>query len=309
MTQEWRLPPIFDIGPVAETRALAGGNFYSWGPEKMNHGPALNYGDGYGVLCAVLDTAGAKNHKDLPDAIEYKIWTGESSGFDGNGHGSHVWGTVFEWAPKADFAIHKVLTNGGSGSTTGIANAIRHLTKRWISEWRDKKYGFLIISMSLGGGFSADIDNAMKDAVAAGIIFSCAAGNSGNGGVDHPGNSKFTAMSVAAIDSNFNVANFSSRGPQVTICMPGVNINSTWPGDTYRSISGTSMATPAATGLAACALSTVLDKTEFYRDQLNYQMWVKQSCKDLGTPGRDTSYGEGVPVPTEWVYMRPFRFV
>lgn len=301
--QEWDIPPYTIDDPPSPVRATR----WSWGPDKLKLPEAHQYGQGENTVVCVLDTAGGLDHKDLPAPVDTKIFTGETSKWSsGADHGHHVTGTIHEWSPKADLAIYKVLKNNGSGSTTGIAAAIRHVIKMWNGGWRDK-YAFCIISMSLGGGYSADIDNAMRDAAAAGIIIVCAAGNSGNKGADHPGNSKFSYATVGALDQNLNVASFSSRGPEVTVAFPGVNIVSTAPGNNFATLSGSSMSTPAIAGMSASALSTMPHRTDL-RDIRNYQAWLHSNCQDLGTPGKDNSYGHGVPIPVKLVDTTMWRF-
>lgn len=301
---DWQLPWHRYEGGPEDLRSLIKG--WSYGPELVGLNPTLAAARGEGVVCCVLDTASDTVHRELPSRVDSRIFTGESSGVDKNGHSTHVAGTIHEWAEGADLALYKVLKDSGSGSTTGIANAIKYVTHRWVTDWRDKKYVFCLVNMSLGGSYSADIDNAMREGVAEGVLYFCAAGNSGASGVDHPGNSKFSAATVAAIDQNLNAASFSSRGPQVTVALPGVGIVSTWPNNQFRSLSGTSMATPACCGLAAVWLSSMPTRKDL-RDYRNFQVALHGACRDLGVPGRDNTFGAGLPIPDKLVDMRPWR--
>ncbi len=300
---DWFLPPVIIEDEPSDFRTLK----WSWGPDKLKLSETNDAAQGEGVLVCVLDTAGQLDHRELPKPIDQRIFTGESSGFDQNAHGSHVSGTIHEWSPKSDLAIYKVLRNNGSGSTTGIANAIRYVTHKWVNEWRDKDYAFVIVNMSLGGSFAQDIDNAMRDGVEQGVLYICAAGNSGNSGTDHPGNSRFSALTVGAFDNQLRPASFSSRGPAVNIAMPGVNINSTIPNNRFQTMSGTSMATPGASGLVARMLSS-RPQDRYLRDYRNLQPFIYERCQDLHTPGRDTATGFGFPIPSKVVDFTPYRF-
>lgn len=222
---------------------------------------------GNGVRVAVLDTGFDAGHPDFVgrDITTESFVPGEDS-HDGHGHGTHCIGTScgprslpdargYGVAPGASIYAGKVLGSDGSGSDSGILAGI---------DWA-LQHDCHIISMSLG----ADVREVHPPYVAAGrralergTLIVAAAGNnaqrsSGNPGfVGAPANSPYI-MSVAALDSTLNVANFSARtlpgrGGQVDISGPGVNVYSSWPmPKRYNTISGTSMATPHVAGVAA----------------------------------------------------------
>ena len=106
--------------------------------------------------------------------------------------------------------------------------------------------------MSLGGGISQALDDAVFNASQGGVLFALAAGNETDDANNHSparvnGPNIFT---VSAMDRNDTWASFSNFGnPPVDYCMPGVGILSTWIGDGYNTISGTSMATPHMAGV------------------------------------------------------------
>ena len=110
-----------------------------------------------------------------------------------------------------------------------------------------------VISMSLGGTFSQATNDAVAEAVSAGIFAAVAAGNDGKDARNYSPASEPTAFTVGASDSNDAKASFSNFGPALDIFAPGVNIKSAWIGSTSstNTISGTSMATPHVAGLAA----------------------------------------------------------
>ncbi|WP_026691136.1 S8 family peptidase [Alteribacter aurantiacus] len=213
---------------------------------------------GQGVRVAVLDTGIDANHSDLNVYGGHSVfsnWPESSPYYDGDGHGTHVAGTVAALnnsigvlgvAPSARLYAVKVLDSNGNGSYSGIAQGI---------EWSVNN-GMDIINMSLGGSQHSSILQAYSDyAYNQGVLLVAAAGNSGNASgtgdsVNFP--AKYNSvMAVAAVDWNNNRASFSSTGPTVEIAAPGVNIQSTFPGNTYRSLNGTSMASPHVAGVAA----------------------------------------------------------
>src|SRR5262249_54153195 len=134
-------------------------------------------------------------------------------------------------APESKLLVVKVLGDSGSGSTSGINAGI---------DWAIAQ-GADVISMSLGGP-SPDAASraAVGRAVAAGVIVVAAAGNDGPGAdtVGYPGGYP-EVIACGALDSNLTVASFSSRGPQVYICGPGVNCRSCYPGSRFATMSGT----------------------------------------------------------------------
>jgi subtilisin family serine protease len=252
--------------------------------------------DGTGVVVAVNDTAGEANHPFLPKQIAGRIFTGESSPRDGNGHGTHCMGIVISVAPKAKLVVAKVLSNGGSGSTTGI-NAGRV----WAAE-----QGADVISESLGDGGGPPIQNdltAFDRAYAAGASICCAAlGNAGYNGsgstIGRPGSYSNHNHGIAAIQSDWRtIAGFSSGGPQARFASPGAGIISCRPGSGWVSMSGTSMATPWQAGLYALIISW--RRGLGMRDMRGPKEWAEffttnNLTVDLGSPGWDARYGNGL---------------
>jgi thermitase len=210
---------------------------------------------------------------------------------DGNGHGTHVAGTIGALtnngvgvsgvAFNTTFSVCKGLTDAGSGSTSGIASCIRYL--------KDK--GAKVISMSLGGGSSTALQQAVQYAWqnGAGSLLVAAAGNDGNATLNYPA-AYPEVVSVAATDRNDARASFSNANADVEVAAPGVDIVSTWStSDTaYNTISGTSMATPHAAGVAALIAQRFPAATgQQLRDRL------AAATDDLGAAGRDAQFGIG----------------
>ena len=245
----------------------------------------------------IMDTGYTLNHPDLPSSgVTGDDRAGNNSTGnwynDGNGHGTHVAGTIAAIGgngqgvvgvnPSGTLGIHIVKVfkddgNWGYGSNLVIA------VEQCVAA------GSNVISMSLGGGGSSSAEqSAFNSANAQGVLSIAAAGNSGNSSLSYPA-SYNSVMSVAAVDSSGNKASFSQYNSQVEIAAPGVGVNSTWNNGGYNSISGTSMATPHVSGVAALIWSHYPScSNQKVRDAMN------QSAEDKGSPGRDTSYGYGI---------------
>ncbi|MET9925236.1 MULTISPECIES: S8 family serine peptidase [unclassified Streptomyces] len=227
--------------------------------------------DGKGTKVAVLDTGIDAGHPDVKDRIvaSCSFIPGEEVE-DRNGHGTHVASTIAGSgaasdgadkgvAPAADLLVGKVLSDEGSGADSGIIAAM---------EWA-KAEGADVVSMSLGSPVPDDGGDPMSQAVDSlsadgGPLFVIAAGNAyGAGTIGSPGSAE-KALTIAAVDKRDGRADFSSMGPLVRshglkpdLSAPGVDINAaasqSVPGaeGPYRSMSGTSMATPHVAGAAA----------------------------------------------------------
>ena len=214
-------------------------------------------------VVAVIDTGVEYTHPDLaanmwqkPDgSYGWDFVNNDNNPIDDNGHGTHVAGTIgavanngigvvgVSW--QARIMAVKFLNAGGSGSD---ANAIAAIN--WA---RDN--GATIMNASWGGGpKSQSLSNAIN---ACNCLFVAAAGNSGNSKVNYPAGYPLTnILSVAATDHNDALATFSSYGSTwVDLAAPGVNVLSTYRGGGYRTMSGTSMAAPHVTGVAALLLA------------------------------------------------------
>ncbi len=214
--------------------------------------------DGTGKTAWIIDTGIDLTHPDLNvDATRgFSAFTsGKDAGFnDGNGHGSHVAGTVAAKnntigvvgvAPNAKVVPVKVLSSRGSGSNSGVIAGVD-----WVAA--NGQPGDAA-NMSLGGGISAALDQAVINASnSSGVKFALAAGNeSTNANNSSPARVNGpNIVTISAHDTNNNFASFSNYGnPPVDFCAPGVSIKSTWKDGGYNTISGTSMATPHVCGL------------------------------------------------------------
>ena len=172
---------------------------------------------------------------------------------DGNGHGTHVAGTiaainntigVIGVAPGATVIPVKVLDSRGSGSYSGVIAGVDHVGA-------NGKSGD-VANMSLGGPVSQALDDAVLAASNKGIKFALAAGNeSTNANNSSPARvNGANIVTISAMNSSDSWASFSNYGnPPVDYAAPGVSIKSTWKGGGYNTISGTSMAAPHAAGV------------------------------------------------------------
>lgn len=203
----------------------------------------------------VIDTGVDLDHDDLNVDTQRStsFVSGEPTADDGNGHGTHVAGTiaaldnnidVIGVAPGATVVGVKVLSSSGSGSTAGVIDGIDYVAAN--ASPGD------VANMSLGGGVSSALDNAVANAASNGIYFAVAAGNSSQDANNSSparvnGSNIYT---ISAIDNADSFASFSNYGnPPVDYAAPGVDIKSLWKNNGTNTISGTSMASPHAAGV------------------------------------------------------------
>ncbi|MDX6761680.1 S8 family serine peptidase [Streptomyces sp. F8] len=234
----------------------------SWGLDRIDQ--AATAGDqkytypdsgGEGVTAYVIDTGVRVTHKDFGgratsgfDAID-----NDESADDGNGHGTHVAGTIagaaHGVAKKARIVAVRVLDDNGSGTTEQVVAGID-----WVTQ---NHSGPSVANMSLGGGADQALDAAVKRAVDAGVSFAVAAGNeSSDAGQGSPSRVP-EALTVASSTEDDRQSDFSNFGSVVDLYAPGSEITSAWnDSDTgVKTISGTSMASPHVAGAAALYLA------------------------------------------------------
>ncbi|MEX0850458.1 MAG: S8 family peptidase [Gaiellaceae bacterium] len=233
-----------------------------WGIDKIDADiSSTKAGDGTGAITNVnvyiIDTGVDTGHADLTVVGHVNFATGPNK--DCHGHGTHVAGTVAAEdntqdvvgvAPGAPITGVKVLGCGGSGSTSGVIKGID-----WVTANAKKP---AIANMSLGGGASTALDDAVKNSANSGVFYAVAAGNSGADACNYSPARAGThngVTTVAATDSNDNEASFSNFGNCVDIWAPGVSVLSTRKGGGTTTFSGTSMASPHVGGGGALYLS------------------------------------------------------
>lgn len=238
-----------------------------WGMERIRLRGALSSADGSNSYVFILDS-GINPHEDLLENLDTKLFYNAvtnqvGSAPDDNGHGTHVAGTigavansigVIGVAPKTKLVGIKFLRANGSGS---LYDAIRGLN--YVSNvCESKRIKVCIVNNSWGGGaFSPSLYAAIKHLTDIGGLFIAAAGNEGDNNdvaFHYPGSYDLpNIISVAAIGKDGKLAYFSNYGKKtVDVAAPGVNILSTsYQNNSYIGESGTSMATPHVSGIAA----------------------------------------------------------
>ena len=224
-----------------------------WGIDRVQAPKAWKVTRGKGVKVAVIDTGIDPEHPDMRVLGGYNAVDPALSFKDDHGHGSHVAGTIAALdngkgvvgvAPEASLYGVKVLDASGRGTYAAIIAGIQ-----WAAE-----NGMVIANMSLGGSQgTAALQDSIRAANAMGMTIIAAAGNNG-GKVGYPAAYPET-ITIAAAHKGDGIASFSSRGPEIDFISPGVDIPSTFKNGGYKTLSGTSMASPHAAGLAALAVA------------------------------------------------------
>ncbi|WP_426362181.1 S8 family serine peptidase [Streptomyces sp. E-08] len=234
----------------------------SWGLDRIDQAETAGddkytYPDagGEGVTAYVIDTGVRITHQDFGGraAHGFDAVDNDDTADDGNGHGTHVAGTIAGTshgvAKKARIVAVRVLDDNGSGTTEQVVAGIDWVTKNHS--------GPSVANMSLGGGADEALDAAVQRAIASGVTFAVAAGNeSSDAGQGSPSRVP-EALTVASSTKDDEQSDFSNFGAVVDLYAPGSEITSDWnDSDTgVKTISGTSMATPHVTGAAALYLA------------------------------------------------------
>jgi aqualysin 1 len=234
-----------------------------WGIDRIDADISSTLaGNGSGAVSNVngyiIDTGIDTSHADLNVVGHVKFASGPNT--DCHGHGTHVAGTVAAAdntldvvgvAPGMPLTGVKVLGCSGSGSTSGVIKGVDWVTANAVKP--------AIANMSLGGGVSTSLDNAVKASANSGVFYSIAAGNSGTDACTSSPARAGThngVMTTAATDNSDREASFSNFGGCVDIWAPGVGILSTRRGGGTTTLSGTSMAAPHVGGTGALYLSS-----------------------------------------------------
>ena len=313
---------------------------WQWGPAQIHAPDAWDMVTGRpDIVLALIDTGADMDHSDLvgqfwvnadevpgngiDDDANGKVddihgWRfgrdaegnpNESNNLDDDhGHGTHVAGIAaaagnnglgiagIAWGCR--LMIVKVLDANGDGLESDVASALVYAADN----------GARIANLSLGGDIDSSLmRDAVKYASENGVLVVAAAGNN-NGAVLYPAAYE-PVLAVAASDANDERAPYSSHGPEVDLTAPGSGIYSTCVGDQYCGKSGTSMATPHVSGLAALIWSRYSDYTAAQVRQA-----LIDSVQDMGTPGWDEYTGWGridawraiSGTSASWVFYVPF---
>ncbi|WP_091837096.1 S8 family serine peptidase [Marininema halotolerans] len=229
-----------------------------YGPQIIQADKAWDTTMGNGARIAIVDTGVQADHPDLKGKVVngHDFVDNDNISQDGNGHGTHCAGIaaatannntgIAGVAPKAEIYAVRVLDNNGSGSLDNVANGIISAADNNAD----------VISLSLGALSGAStLKDAINYAWNKGSVVVAAAGNNGTFLPSYPAYYS-NAIAVAATDSKDKKASYSQWGSWwVDIAAPGSDVYSTFKGNTYASLSGTSMATPHVAGVAGLLAS------------------------------------------------------
>ena len=241
-----------------------------------------------GVKAYIIDTGIRLSHSEFGGrAIDgYDAVDGALPAADCNGHGTHVAGTVggstYGVAKGVTLVAVRVLNCQGSGTNSGVIAGIDWVTGNHAAGQP------AVANMSLGGGASTAIDDAVRRSIADGVTYAIASGNSN---VDACSSSPARVAEAITVNSSTSTdarSSFSNYGTCTDIFAPGSSITSAWySSDTAtNTISGTSMATPHVAGVAALYLAT---------DTAASPATVWTVIRDSSTLNKITSAGSGSP--------------
>jgi subtilisin family serine protease len=241
---------------------------------------------GAGVHFYGIDTGINLTHVDLSGrvGVGFDAVTPGGNANDCNGHGTHTAttaaGTSFGVAKGATVHPIRVLDCSGSGTVAGVIAGVDFVTQNHVNP--------AVANMSLGGGISTALDQAVTASVASGVVYAIAAGNN-NGNACNTSPARVpSALTVAASTRTDARASFSNFGSCVDIFAPGVGITAGWIGSNTATmtISGTSMATPHVAGVAMLFLEANPTATPTQ---------VANAINTNATTGLITSAGTGTP--------------
>ena len=282
--------------PTSEYNAAAG-----WSHRNIKDKAAYDLGlFGGGVKVGVVDTGILLSHSEFAGRIakSYSYVTGNTTGNDDQGHGTHVAGIIaaaangvgsMGVAPQAQLVNVKVLNSAGSGSTATVLKGVNYAIGQ----------GAKIVNLSIGWSSSSTADvTELKKSVESGALMVIAAGNNGGENPLWPARyakdtwAKGQIIAVGAVDSSNKITSWSNKAGDAKayyMVAPGQSIYSTYKTGGYAYMSGTSMAAPQVAG-AAALLSGYWPKLTAF--QLSNIMLA--TATDLGAPGVDAIYGRGM---------------
>ncbi|MFA7636342.1 MAG: S8 family peptidase [Monoglobales bacterium] len=273
--------------------------------ERMDYGVSMSGASlewresmGEGIKVSVIDSGVDLYHPDLVGRIKkYANFTSPNREdvTDENGHGTHVAGIIAASkngrgivgvAPMASLYIAKAFDKHGMADDYSVSKSLDWLMENKVN----------IINMSFSSSKVPSYYDKIKKAYDMGIIIICAAGNSGNiknRQLGYPGRFSET-ISVASVDMNGKVSDFSSKNVGADIAAAGFEILSCYPGGRYARFSGTSMAAPIISGAAAILQRKSKSRLGRYLTPEEMRTVLCMHCENLDKKGRDSSTGCGL---------------
>jgi len=257
-------------------------------------------GVGEAVVGYVIDTGIYIQHNDFEGRAVWGYNAVDSDNTDGNGHGTHVAGTMcgklYGLSKLSQCKAVKVLNAGGSGSTAGVIAGVNWVINDAISTIKraSKLAAKAVGNMSLGGGKSTALNNAVNAAHDSEVIMAVAAGNSAADACNYSPASAENTLCAGASSNTDSMASFSNWGTCVDLFGPGVSITSAWINgvNSDNTISGTSMASPHVAGVA---MKLMWENPTYDADKIKDELLATATSNKLsgvrGSPNKLTYHG------------------